>query len=52
MENIIKNSSLLLLKNGKLVNEWDNFSEFLNDELNRAETKMLKDTPKEIKLRY
>lgn len=37
-------------KNGKLVNEWKNFSDFLNDELDRAEKEMLKEVPKKTKL--
>ncbi|MDB5276162.1 MAG: hypothetical protein JWR61_1117 [Ferruginibacter sp.] len=37
-------------KNGKLVNEWSDFSDFLNDELDRAEKEMLKEVPKKIKL--
>ncbi len=37
-------------KNGKLVNEWNNFSNFLNDELGRAEKEMLKEVPKKVKL--
>jgi hypothetical protein len=37
-------------KNGKLVNEWSSFSDFLNDELTRAENKMLEEVPKEVKL--
>jgi hypothetical protein len=37
-------------KNGKIVNEWNNFSDVLNNELARAETQMLKEVPKTIKL--
>ena len=37
-------------KNGKLINEWSNFSDFLNDELDRAEKEMLKEVPKKTKL--
>jgi len=37
-------------KNGKPVNEWNNFSDFLNDELTRAEKEMLKEIPKKTKL--
>ena len=45
-----QNKIMSIRKNGMLVNEWDSFSDFLNDELNRAETKMLKAVPIEIKL--
>ena len=45
-----QNKIMSVRKNGKLVNEWNNFSDFLNDELNRAEKEMLKDVPKKIKL--
>ena len=37
-------------KNGKLVNEWSNFADFLNDELTRAEKEMLTEVPKKVKL--
>ncbi|MDB5276156.1 MAG: hypothetical protein JWR61_1111 [Ferruginibacter sp.] len=37
-------------KNGKLVNEWSSFSDFLNEELLRAENEMLKEVPKKTKL--
>lgn len=37
-------------KNGKLVNKWTNFADFLNDELARAEREMLKDIPKKTKI--
>ena len=45
-----QNRIISIRKNGKLVNEWNNFSEFLNDELTRAEKEMLKDVPKKTKL--
>jgi hypothetical protein len=45
-----QNKIISIRKNGKLVNEWNNFSDFLNDELIRAEKEMLKDVPKKIKL--
>ena len=38
-------------KNGKFVNQWSNFSDFLNDELTRAENKMLNDIPKNTVLK-
>jgi hypothetical protein len=37
--------------NGEFVNEWVNFSDFLNEELARAENKMLKDIPKKTVLK-
>lgn len=37
-------------KNGKLVNEWSNFSDFLNEELLRAENEMLKKIPTKTEL--
>jgi hypothetical protein len=39
-----------LRTNGKTVNQWDNFSDFLNDEINEAENMMLKEVPKETKI--
>lgn len=44
------NRIISIRKNGKLVNEWNSFSDFLTDELVRAEREMLKKVPKEIKL--
>lgn len=44
------NKIISVRKNGKLVNEWKNFSDFLNDELTRAEEKMLKAVPGKTKL--
>jgi hypothetical protein len=37
-------------KNGKLVNEWSSFSDFLNEELLRAEKEMLKKIPAKTEL--
>ena len=37
-------------KNGKLVNEWSSFADFLNEELIRAENEMLKKIPINTKL--
>lgn len=45
-----KNKILSIRKNGKLVNEWNSFQNFLNDELIRAEMQMLKEVPGKIKL--
>jgi hypothetical protein len=45
-----QNKIISVRKNGKFVNEWTNFSDFLNDELVRAENKMLKGVPKKIRL--
>ena len=45
-----QNKIISVRKNGKFVNEWTNFSDFLNDELVRAENKMLKGVPSETKL--
>jgi hypothetical protein len=45
-----QNKIISIRKNGKPVNEWSNFSNFLNDELARAEKEMLKEIPKKIKL--
>jgi len=44
------NKIMSIRKNGKLVNEWSSFSDFLDAELIRAETLMLKDIPKNNKL--
>ncbi len=46
-----QNRIISVRKNGKVVNEWTSFSNFLNDELARAESKMLKDIPKKTVLR-
>jgi len=46
-----QNKIISVRKNGKFVNEWINFSDFLNEELARAEQKMLKDVPKNIVLK-
>jgi hypothetical protein len=45
-----QNKIISIRKNGNLVNEWNNFSDFLNDELIRAEKEMLKEVPKKTKL--
>jgi hypothetical protein len=42
------NKIISIRNNGKVVNEWSNFESFLNDELLRAEKKMLKEVPKKI----
>jgi hypothetical protein len=39
-----------LLRNGQLINEWSDFSHFLDDELQRAENEMLKDLPTDVSL--
>ncbi|MFT3935091.1 MAG: hypothetical protein QM726_15800 [Chitinophagaceae bacterium] len=44
------NKIMSVRKNGKLVNEWGTFSDFLNDELIRAEKEMLKEVPEKNKL--
>ena len=44
------NKIMSVRKNGKILQEWTSFSDFLNDELDRAEREMLKDIPKQIKL--
>ena len=44
------NKIISILNNGKIINEWGNFSDFLNDELLRAEREMLKNVPKNTKL--
>jgi hypothetical protein len=50
------NSIILMLhaiqkrKNGKIVYERNDFSDVLNDELASAETEMIKEVPKSIKL--
>jgi hypothetical protein len=46
-----QNKIISARKNGIFVNEWKNFSDFLNDELIRAENKMLKDIPKKTVLK-
>ncbi len=46
-----QNKIISVRKNGKFVKEWTNFSDFLNEELTRAEQKMLKDVPKNIVLK-
>jgi len=45
-----QNKIMSVRKNGKLVNEWSNFSNFLNDEVLKGEKEMLKEVPKKIKL--
>ena len=35
--------------NGKIVNEWTGFSDFLSDEIKEAEKIMIKEIPKEVK---
>ena len=45
-----QNKIMSIRQNGKTVNEWTNFSDFLNDELLRAENEMLNKIPKETKL--
>jgi hypothetical protein len=46
----VQDKIMSIRKNGKLVNEWSNFSDFLNDELSRAEKEMLKEVPTKTKL--
>lgn len=45
-----KQKIISVRKNGMILHEWHNFSDFLHDELLRAETEMLKEVPKNIKL--
>ncbi len=45
-----QNKIISIRKNGMLVTEWNDFSDFLNDELTRAEKGMLKEMPKKIRL--
>lgn len=45
-----QNTILSIRRNGKIVKEWNNFSDFLNDEMTRAEKKMLKEVPKKTTL--
>ena len=45
-----QNRIMSIRKNGIFVNEWNSFSDFLNEELLRAENEMLKKIPKETKL--
>jgi hypothetical protein len=39
-----------IITNGRTVSQWDNYSDFLNDEINEAERMMLKEVPKQIKI--
>ena len=39
-----------ITKNDKTVNEWHNFSNFLNDEIREAENMMLEEIPKEFEI--
>ena len=45
-----QNKIISISMSGKLVNEWTDFSDFLNDELVRAEREMLKEVPRKITL--
>lgn len=45
-----QNKIISVRKNGRLIKEWSNFSDFLNEELIRAEKEMLKEVPKKTKL--
>lgn len=45
-----QNKIISILKNGTIINEWNNFLDFLNNELIEAEKKMLLDLPKKISL--